>query len=629
MSDSEEFIIPINKTKKFKIIRDRKIVIKTKTEAGKKLEQIEQIKKRQQRENIFKSKSDKEELLALEGKQFIYSNQKEAADKCIEAYKNGAVAVCLIAMPGTGKTGTAQAVMIHMTTNSNDDEIIYSENIINCTGMSDNDWETQFKDNVLLAFKDNIFHRQNLIRQTDKLRTIKDALIIPDECHIASGSKMTIAKILKEAGILNIDVLEIRNIKMLDISATPDAVLHDYKKWGSKCAIIKIQPGLSYKGFEVMLEEKRIINAPILEEQEDYYDLLESLDIRYKNTTKKYFIFRLLDTSKTIILETVCKELGWEYKNHNSTKRINEIDVLMKTPPKEHTIFAVKGFWRASKRISRQHIGATYEPIPKKRDVSVTSQSLVARDCDNYEYSGDQLDINFRPLHYCDKGAIEQYVEWFNNDCDFITSKYSSHRISSNGKGNVSSKETKVNPNIFSGINYNSDSEEAHSKPTSKPTKQPKPTKNTKPIIEPIIKKFNTQEEVKEYYNSEKLKAELKEKSNEEFKKELNEKIKKELNKELKENLNEELNKILKEELNSEKKFKFKGRGPIIRKINKSGFYETTLGNDQDKTKIRSTKEIYDVRMYWLTGQKNPYRFYPCYSDINNKDTLEFWFIHN
>ena len=453
MTDSEEFTIQINKPKKFKIIRDRKIIIKTKTEEEKKLEQIEHIKKRQQRENILKSISDREEYLELEGKKFIYPNQQEAANKCIEAYKNGAVAVCLIAQPGTGKTGTAQAVMIHMTTNPNDKEIIYSENIINCTGMSDTDWETQFKNSVLPAFSENIYHRQNLIKQKDKLCSIKDALLIPDECHIASGSKMTIAKILKDAGILDLNVLEMRNIKMLDISATPDAVLHDYKKWGQKCAIVKIQPGPSYKGFEIMLKENRILDAPNLEELDDYYELLEFLDERYKNTTKKYFIFRLLDPVKTNILETVCDELGWAYLNHNSDERIDKIDVLMKTPPKEHTIFVVKGFWRASKRISRQHIGATYEPIPKKRDVSVTSQSLVARDCDNYEYSGDQLDINLRPLHYCDKGAIDQYVEWFNNDCDFSTSKYSSHRISSNGKGKVSSKETKVSSKIVSGLN--------------------------------------------------------------------------------------------------------------------------------------------------------------------------------
>lgn len=456
MSDSEEVHIPVINQKKCIIRRDRKI----KPGDEQNVEQIkEQIKKRQQRENILKSISDRNEYLELEGKKIIYPNQQEAADKCIEAYKNGAVAVCLIAQPGTGKTGTAQAVMIHMATNPDDEEIIYSENIINCTGMSDNDWEQQFKNSVLPMFRDNIFHRQNLIKQKNKLSLLKDGLIIPDECHIASGSKMTIAKILKEAGILDVNVLEMRNIKILDISATPDAVLHDYKKWGSKCAIVKIKPGPSYKGFETMLKENRIIDAPNLENIDDYYNLLKFLNERYKNTTKKYYPFRLLDPVKINILQHVCHHLDWNFSKHDSDERIYEIDDLMENAPEKHTIICIKGFWRASKRISMKHVGATYEPISKQRDSSVSTQSLPGRNCDNYEYSGDQLDINLRPLHYCDKVAIQQYVEWFNNDCDFSVSEYKSQRISSNGKGKVSSKETKVNPKIVGGINYDGDSD--------------------------------------------------------------------------------------------------------------------------------------------------------------------------
>jgi len=548
MSDSEEYIIIPNKPKKVVINKGRKVIKMNKNENEKRLEKI---KKRQQRENILKSIRDREEYLELEEKKFIYPNQQEAANKCIEAYKNGAVAVCLIAQPGTGKTGTAQAVMINMATNENDEEIVYTENIINCTGMSDNDWETQFKESVLPAFRDNIFHRQNLVKQKDKLRSMKDGLIIPDECHIASGSKMTIAKILKEVGILDVNVLEMRNIKMLDISATPDAVLHDYKKWGQKCAIVKIQPGPSYKGFEVMLKENRIIDAPSLKNIEDYYELLQFLDERYKNTTKKYFPFRLLDPVKINILESVCNDLDWDYLNHNSDERIDKIDTLMKNPPTKHTIIFIKGFWRASKRISRQHIGATYEPIPKKRDASSAAQSFPGRDCDNYEYSGDQLDINLRPLHYCDKGAIEQYIGWFNNDCDFSMSEYKSHRISSNGKGKVKSKETKVNPKIVNGINNDNDE-----------------------TIERIIQKFKTQEQAKEYYD-----------------------------KELKE--------------------KFKGRGPNIKTPNKNGYYEATI---KKITKVWTSDEL-NSKVY-IGSANNDYWIYPCYEDINDASTLQWWFIH-
>ena len=557
---SDLYAVPMpDHGKKFKINSNIKKILKSKTEEEpkteeeEKLEQKVKIKKRQQRENILKSKKDQEELLEVEDKKFIYPNQQEAANKCLEAYENGAITVCLIAQPGIGKTGTAQAVMIDMSTNSNDEEIILTENIINCTGMSDNDWETQFKNNVLPAFRTNIYHRQNLNKIKDKLSSLKNGLIIPDECHIASGSKMTIAKILKEAGILDLNVFLKRNIKMLDISATPDAVLHDYKKWGDRCHIVKIQPGPSYKGFEVMLHENRIIDAPNLEDIEDYRKLLGILEQRYENTTKKYFLFRLLDPIKINILESICDDLGWDYINHNSVERIDEIDILMKKSPKEHTVISIKNYWRASKRIIHQHVGATYEPIPKKRDVSVTAQALTARFCNNFDWSGDQLDYNLRPLHFCDKGAIEQYLKWFNNDCDYSSSEYKSNRISSNGKGKINYKPSKVNSKIVSGINNDIGDE----------------------IKSPNIKRgMKTQEEAKVYYKS-----------------------------------------IFPEK--SEK-------NPLRkRKPNKDGYYEATI---KKITKKWSQKEIEDG--IYRGSANNGYWFYPCYKNIEDKSTLEWWFIH-
>ena len=305
-----------------------------------------------------------------------------------------------------------------------------------------------------------------------------------------------------------------------------------------------------------MIEENRIIDAPNLEELDDYYTLLEFLDERYKNTTKKYFPFRLLDPIKINILESVCNDLDWDCKNHNSDERIEEIDNLMKHSPTKHTIIFIKGFWRASKRILMKHIGATYEPIPKQRDVSVTAQALTARFCDNYEYSGDQLDINLRPLHYCDKGAIEQYVKWFNNDCDFKISKYSSHRISSNGKGKVNAKPTKVNSKIVSGINID----------------------NCDELKTLTFEPFDTHEQVKEYYNE-----------------------------------------ILKPKIG--------GNGPSKRTPDENGFYLSTIGKGENRTRVRTIQEI-KVVCKWALNETHHYTCHPGYADINDKSTLKWCISH-
>ena len=43
-------------------------------------------------------------------------------------------------------------------------------------------------------------------------------------------------------------------------------------------------------------------------------------------------------------------------------------------------------------------------------------------------------------------------------------------------------------------------------------------------------------------------------------------------------------------------------------------------------TKIYNCNEIYSERKWGLTTSN--FRFYPCYKDIDDKSTLEFWLIH-
>ena len=117
---------------------------------------------------------------------------------------------------------------------------------------------------------------------------------------------------------------------------------------------------------------------------------------------------------------------------------------------------------------------------------------------------------------------------------------------------------------------------------------KPKHIKNLTPIVlaksrsdntkEPVIKIFKTQEEAKEYYN-----------------------------KELKQIMN--------------------GRGPNKRKPDKNGFYLSTIGKGENRTRVRTTTEIHEVRK-WCLNETHHYTFHPCYEDINDQSTLQWWFIH-
>ena len=77
-------------------------------------------------------------------------------------------------------------------------------------------------------------------------------------------------------------------------------------------------------------------------------------------------------------------------------------------------------------------------------------------------------------------------------------------------------------------------------------------------------------------------------------------------------------------------KEEFGGRGPNRRAPTKEGFYESTFGKGKNNTKSRSCEELYKFRKWCHhKGKKQHYTFHPCYRDITDKATLEWWFIYN
>jgi hypothetical protein len=405
------------------------------------------LKKTQQREEIAYQVRHKQERLALEGKQLIYQNQKEAATEIVDALINkGYSHVCLVAQPGTGKTGTALEVMIQLGTHISDEHLVELDKIYITCGMSDRDWEEQFRKNLPSCFLSNVDHRGNLLKNAGKISEFENGILINDECHIASGKNMTGSKVMREAGLTDYATIRERNMKMLDISATPDSVLHDLQspEWIGKSYVVRLMPGPSYKGFQTMIDDNRIFHAQPLDTRDKVMELLTIWGSRF-GRVYKYFVIRKSKNINMEYLNNAVTLLGWELIHHDSIDRIEGIDERMTLSPFRNTIIYVKEFWRASKRINRRHVGGTYESIPKCENITSTAQSLVARFCDNYEYTGDELDVNMRPLHYTDKDAIQHYLNWFNNGCAFERSDYTSTRIKSRS-GNVIAKPSKVHP---------------------------------------------------------------------------------------------------------------------------------------------------------------------------------------
>jgi hypothetical protein len=385
------------------------------------------------------------------GGSLTYSNQQEAAAEITKHFLSGKLAVALLAQPGAGKTGVALEVIRHMLTNSSFSILDTEVSIV--SGMNDLEWKNQFADKMLPSFSKNVFHRGTLAANHDHLDNSK--LVVEDECHVAAGKDMTMSREFKKAGLLDIENLKTNGRKILQVSATPEATEHDLKQWGDRAATVKLEPSPKYKGFAVMLGEIRIRQAPKLmlsldDKDEDILQkaiqLLKMWDDRFAiSATKKFFPMRIINDRIREAIVKASEHLGWNIPlEHDSETPVENIDQLMSSPPPTHTGILIKGFWSASKRLIRGHVGGSYDTPTATRNTTKTSQGLTARFCDTYDYDGDDINPDLRPLHFCDVGAVKQYLNWWNTGADYTKAPYTSPRLKSNGKGTVRAKKSKL-----------------------------------------------------------------------------------------------------------------------------------------------------------------------------------------
>jgi hypothetical protein len=83
-----------------------------------------------------------------------------------------------------------------------------------------------------------------------------------------------------------------------------------------------------------------------------------------------------------------------------------------------------------------------------------------------------------------------------------------------------------------------------------------------------------------------------------------------------------------KENLKSE----FGGKGPNKTKLEENGYYIRPLGRDKDRKNVLSTDRMWKHRRWNLDGHssknRTQYTWFPCYSDVNDSNTLEWWLIY-
>ena len=208
--------------------------------------------------NDYKSAEAKNKLLYLEGddtatSEYIYPNQIEDGANIVEKFYNSDVRVISIQkLTKVGADGLMIEIAKGLTTHIDDDFAVNPANVRFITGMSNAGWEKEMKDKVPNCFKDKIFHHGKLSKS--ELANLKDSLIIIDEIDTANGEGQVLHRILKEAGLLNIDHMKNNNNRFVFISATIIKELYDLYSWGTLHESYNMTIPKSYIGHKKFLE---------------------------------------------------------------------------------------------------------------------------------------------------------------------------------------------------------------------------------------------------------------------------------------------------------------------------------------------------------------------------------------
>ena len=346
-----------------------------------------------------------ERIAEKSGTKVIYDNQVEIGKQIVETFQDPKKAIILVmAPPQCGKTGSMCSGILQYINHPRNE--IPIANIYIITGLSSVEWKDQTRERFPKIMTANIFHQAELPRGfANTIKEKSNLLIILDEVQIACKSEQSISKAFKNAGLTNennefdIQTLYKKDIKIVNYSATPDAVGFDIAKWGDASHLLVFQPPNFYTSFDKLFTENRIEQAGNLchdndeirkQNIEQFADAIRHCE---EKAGKKLFhlVRKPPRTEHGVFINLIKMDLGidCDYMTFYADSELSDInEIVGKEPPMKHTIIIVKEKLRCAKTISKFNLGVLYERIPagKVNDTAMV-QGFAGRLC-GYDDNG-------------------------------------------------------------------------------------------------------------------------------------------------------------------------------------------------------------------------------------------------
>jgi hypothetical protein len=349
--------------------------------------------------------------------EYIYDNQKEDASFITNIFYTSPIrAISILKKTKVGMDGLMIQIAINMSTHLDDNFILDYNNIFFITAMSNKLWETDMKEKIPECFKKNVYHHGKLLKLQNKIKEIKNTLIIIDEIDSGDKQFQRLHKILKNSNIYDIEYMKKYNIRFIFVSATMKYELLDLTKWGDYHCLYKMTIPESYIGHKDFLERNIIQEFYPIDNQENAEKWIqEDILDNYKNDYRIHII-RTVDSIENFI-KNACIKKGILFKNHNSVEKIQfeELNKIFENIT-NHIVITVKEFYRRANLIPNEwkiKIGATHEKFVKNINENVQVQGLSGR---MTGYWKDIINKGHKTgPHRTSIQAIIDYEEFYNN----------------------------------------------------------------------------------------------------------------------------------------------------------------------------------------------------------------------
>lgn len=317
-----------------------------------------------------------------------FSNQKEFGKTIATEFENNLhlLTVLAIAPTQSGKTGSMISLLYECFQSQALN--MHPENVFIFTSLSSREWVSQTQDRFPDAFKDQIYHRNQLHSFVEKVKSKTNVLIVFDESHIANKANQSLHKLYKMLNLYNIQHLYDNNIKTVHFTATPEVLDDDLTThWKDAGKVLCMNVPDTYVSIQQLYDQQRIFQ---MKDLCGYNPLTKTvLPIVYENIEEirphlgdipKIHIIR---TPRGFLHHIVIQNFKQVFKNIHadfiSEPSVSNFDQFTETPVLKHTFLFIKDKLRCAKTICHDNVGVLYDRAVIKPNHSSVLQGLLGR----------------------------------------------------------------------------------------------------------------------------------------------------------------------------------------------------------------------------------------------------------